>query len=82
MPRGFAHRGRPPVNVDNLVKMANDIAAFFASESDREKAKGDVASHLRRFWDPRMRKEIIRHAQGGGVGLSDLALDAVRILTK
>jgi formate dehydrogenase subunit delta len=68
------------MDIHNLVKMANDIAGFFAAESDRDQARADVASHLRRFWDPRMRKQIIQHAESGGAGLSTLALDAVRTL--
>jgi formate dehydrogenase subunit delta len=62
---------------DNLVKMANDISAFFASDPDRATAMQNMADHLRRFWDPRMRKAIIEHYRAGGEGLSDLARDAV-----
>ena len=38
-----------------LVKMANQIAAFFAAEPDRKAAVEGVAGHLKRFWEPRMR---------------------------
>ncbi|RYD16407.1 MAG: formate dehydrogenase subunit delta [Lysobacteraceae bacterium] len=56
--------------------MANDIAAFFASEPDREVAIDAIATHLRRYWAPRMRAQLRAHAEGGGEGLGDLALAA------
>jgi formate dehydrogenase subunit delta len=68
------------MQVERLVKMANDIAKFFAPESAPGEAARNVASHLSRFWDPRMRREIILHAQSGGAGLSDLARSAVGLL--
>jgi len=47
------------VKIEYLVKMANEIGAFFASEPDPEQAVNAVAGHLRRFWDPRMRAQIV-----------------------
>ena len=46
------------MNVERLVAMVNDIAAFFAAEAGPG-APAAVAGHLRRFWDPRMRSQII-----------------------
>jgi formate dehydrogenase subunit delta len=65
------------VNIDRLVAMANEIAAFFASEADRAAAADQVASHLRRFWEPRMRAAITAHLASGGAGLTPLARDGV-----
>ena len=48
------------MNVERLVAMVNDIAAFFASEPDPDAAAEQVAYHLRKFWEPRMRIEIQR----------------------
>jgi len=69
------------MNIDHLVRMANDIGNFFKSEPDHALAVEGVAGHIKRFWDPRMRKEIIAHVEGGGGGLSDLAREAVRKLS-
>jgi len=64
---------------ERLVKMANDIGDFFASEPDKKKGAKGVADHIRSFWDPRMRREIFVHIdQSGGVGLSALVLTALR----
>lgn len=68
------------MNPQRLVAMANDIAAFFDAEADKEAAAEQVANHLRKFWEPRMREAIRRIAADGGTGMSALALSAVRRL--
>ena len=69
------------MNIDHLIKMANEISAFFAAEPDPEQAVRDVASHLRRFWEPRMRSQIIAYyEQRQGAGLVDLAKGAIALL--
>ena len=65
------------MKIEYLVKMANEIGAFFASEPDADQAASAVASHLRRFWEPRMRDQIVAHQAKGGAGLSDVARKAV-----
>lgn len=65
------------MKIEYLVKMANEVGLFFASESDPEAAATAVAGHLRRFWEPRMRAQIVAHQAQGGAGLSDLARRAV-----
>jgi formate dehydrogenase subunit delta len=63
-----------------LVAMANDIAAFFDSEPDKAVAAEGVRFHITRFWDPRMRREIVAHVHSGGEGLSPTAKVAVGLL--
>ena len=65
------------MNAERLVTMANDIAAFFAGESDDSAAVTGIATHLTRYWEPRMRKQIVDYVQDGGRGLSPLAAEAV-----
>ena len=50
------------------------------ARADRDEAARDIATHLRRYWDPRMRKQIIVHVDTGGAGLSELARDAIGTL--
>jgi formate dehydrogenase subunit delta len=68
------------MKIEALVKMANEIAAFFEAEAGKE-APAAVATHLRRYWDPRMRKDMLTHYDlNGGEGLEEVALKAVAIL--
>ncbi len=61
------------MDVERLVTMANDIGNYFASEPDRDAGIAGVANHLVKFWDPRMRRQIVDHLASGGAGLSDIA---------
>ena len=46
---------------NNLVTMANQIGGFFKSYPDKEQATKDIAVHMKKFWPPVMRKEIIAY---------------------
>ena len=70
------------MHADYLVKMTNEIAAFFAAEAGPEATPREVAGHLRRFWDPRMRAQIIAHLAAGGEGLEPAARHAVTLLAE
>ncbi|MEW6037707.1 MAG: formate dehydrogenase subunit delta [Pseudomonadota bacterium] len=65
---------------ENLVKMANNISAFFQAEPDHTEAVQEMVDHLHKFWEPRMRRQIIAHLEAGGEGLSTLAREAVTVL--
>ena len=66
------------MDIKRLVGMVNDIARFYTAEPDREVALDEIASHITRFWDPRMRRALVDHVVGGGEGLSDLAREAAK----
>jgi formate dehydrogenase subunit delta len=71
------------MNAERLIAMANDIANFFAAEPDGEAAIQGVSDHFKRFWEPRMRKQIVAHVQAhGSSGLNDLASAAVTRLAE
>jgi formate dehydrogenase subunit delta len=62
-----------------LVKMANEIAAFFAAEPDRKVGVEGVANHLKRFWEPRMRREFLAlFDRDGGQGMHELVVEALK----
>jgi formate dehydrogenase subunit delta len=68
------------MKIDALIKMANQIADFFEGEAGAD-APAAVASHLRRYWEPRMRKDMIAHYDlNGGEGLDEVALKGVALL--
>ncbi len=66
------------MNAEHLVHMANQISLFFQSPADaRRSGRTGVFDHIRRFWDPRMRDAIIKHAESGDGELSEIARAAV-----
>jgi formate dehydrogenase subunit delta len=69
------------MNTDLMVKMLNEITAFFAGEDDKEQAALDIRTHLLKYWEPRMRTQLLEYyEQRHGAGLSELALKAVERL--
>jgi len=69
------------MNIDLLIKMANEIGSFWEGEVGDDEAANDVATHLKRYWEPRMRAQMITYfEQRQGAGLSDIAKRAVAIL--
>jgi formate dehydrogenase subunit delta len=70
------------MNIHHLVKMANEISAFWNGEAGLADAPKSVAAHLKRYWDPRMRQQIVEHYRAGAGGLCDTARAAVGILAE
>ena len=71
------------MNIDLLIKMANEIGEFFTGVevNDPQAAARDVANHLRRYWEPRMRAQMLKYyEERDGAGLSELAKSAVALL--
>jgi formate dehydrogenase subunit delta len=68
------------MTIDTLLRMANDIGDFFGADADRAEAARGVATHMKKFWDPRMREQIIAHYKKGGVGLSDHVREGIGLL--
>lgn len=65
----------------DLIRMANQIAAFF-EPYPREEALNGVARHIDQFWEPRMQSQLFAILDQGGEGLSPLALDAALMLQR
>ena len=65
--------------VTTQVRMANEIAAQFRHLPD-DAAAAAVAGHLRSFWDPRMRAQLLDQVAAGDDGLDPLVLAAVALL--
>ena len=61
-----------------LIEMANQIAAFYASEPDLDAASAGVADHIERFWDPRMRRILLEQASAGNETIAPLVGRALR----
>ena len=62
------------MDAHNLIQMANRIGEFFEAMPEREQALHDVAEHIRKFWEPRMRRHLYAYLDGPrqGEGLTEL----------
>ena len=69
--------------IDNLIVMANRIGDFFESQPDRAESVAGIAKHIRNFWEPRMRKQLLafldQHPDGAGPNetLKPITLEAI-----
>jgi formate dehydrogenase subunit delta len=59
--------------------MANQIALFFAAQGET-KAVPAIADHIRKFWDPEMRREFLTLADKPETTLNPLTRKAVDVL--
>jgi len=66
------------MNPYRLVTMANSIGDFFAAMPDPAEARNGIATHIRKFWHPNMRREMFSHVDlHRGEGLKPLVLEAL-----
>jgi formate dehydrogenase subunit delta len=63
------------MDVDNLIHMANRIGEFFQAMPDRAEAVEGVATHIHKFWEPRMRAALYAALDAGA---ADALLPVVR----
>lgn len=67
------------MDIDNLIKMANQIGSFYDSLPDPEEAAREISAHLKKFWAPRMRIQMLDHVENkGGEGLNPIVLNSIR----
>ncbi len=64
---------------EKLAYMANQIGKFFAHQK-HDQAVELIVTHLRQFWDPRMRRDILAHLDDPEVHLDPLAREAMERL--
>ncbi|HUA81475.1 MAG TPA: formate dehydrogenase subunit delta [Dyella sp.] len=70
------------MNIEHLVAMVNDISHYFAAEPDSAAGVEGVATHLKRYWEPGMRKQIVAYLAAGGEGLEPLGKKGVERLAE
>jgi formate dehydrogenase subunit delta len=66
---------------EDLIRMANQISAFFGPYPHDEGLTG-VQQHIKDFWEPRMRRAFDALIAKGGAGLTPLAMEAGQELLK
>ena len=64
-----------------LVRMANQIATFFKSQPEAERVHG-VATHINKFWEPRMRKVFFELVERGDAGFDPIVIAAADIINR
>lgn len=63
--------------IDQLVKMANQIADNFSFHDD---AVDRIADHLERFWAPSMLNKLTAHDRSGPAGVKPAVREALKRL--
>ena len=66
---------------NKIIRMANQIATFFHSQPASE-GPGGVATHINKFWEPRMRRQLFEKIEAGNSGLSDLVIEASKKINR
>ncbi|CDM23012.1 formate dehydrogenase subunit delta [Castellaniella defragrans] len=72
-------------NIEHLIRLANRIGLFFEAMPDRAAGIDSIADHIRRFWDPRMRRALLDYlgthpdGQWGDTALSPLCREAIAL---
>ena len=69
------------MEIRDMVRMANQIAAFF-NGYPHDQAVKETADHINRFWEPRMRAAFFAHMAKGGEGFDALVKDAAQLVRK
>lgn len=62
-----------------MCHRANEIARFW-EPYPRDEAVSGVATHIKNFWEPRFRRQLVEYAESGGAGLHDLVKEALQSL--
>lgn len=70
-------QGNAPMSPDKLKYMANQIATFFESQPEVD-ARGGVADHINKFWEPRMRAQLFDITDQTTEGFKPLVVDALK----
>lgn len=63
-------------NQDRLVRMANQIAAFFRTYPEEEAVAG-IHKHLVAFWAPKMIRDLVAHIPAAGDKLDAYVVKAL-----
>jgi len=71
------------MEIGTLIRMANQIGDYFAAMPDHDEAVEGVVNHIQKFWEPRMRRQLLdflaQHPDGdaGTCRLHPLVLSSV-----
>jgi len=66
-------------DIPPVVRLGHDLVRNFAA-LPAEKAAVEIATHIRKFWEPRMRHELLAHIRWGDMSLHPLLVRAAEDL--
>lgn len=64
-------------NAEKLIRMANQIATFFKSQPEAERLAG-IATHINKFWEPRMRRQFFEMIDAQSEDFDPLVVEAAK----
>lgn len=65
----------------DLIRMANQISQYFEAYGEEEAVEG-VANHLRMFWEPRMRRDLLAALKESAEGARPAVVSAAAKLAE
>lgn len=66
------------MGLENLIHMANRIGDFYDAQPVREEALDGIADHIRKFWVPGMRRELLEAIdRGDAADLHPIVAEAI-----
>ncbi|KMQ72977.1 formate dehydrogenase subunit delta [Marinobacter subterrani] len=68
--------------LQNLIKMINQISINNLHHGDEDQAAEVVTTHIRKFWARSMKQQIIAYAESDGLELSSVSRLAVKRLAE
>ena len=70
------------MDANNLIHMANRIGDFFDAMPDRPEALEGIAQHIKKFWEPRMRRHLFELLESGRKELLPLVVEASALIRR
>ena len=77
----ITHNEPAVISRERIVQMANQIGDFFRPYPPERRAEG-IRNHLRTYWDPRMREELLELITIGGHEIDHYVVKAAKLLTE
>jgi formate dehydrogenase subunit delta len=66
-------------DVPPVIRLGHDLVRNFEALPP-EKAAEEIATHIRKFWEPRMRRELLAHARAHDAAMHALLVRAAEDL--
>ena len=68
--------------IEHLVRMANQIALNTGAQVDAELSVRRTGEHIRKFWTPAMRDQLVDYWRQGGDGLEPVVISVLEFLAE